>query len=207
MPGFKITQTIAALAVIAGFFLPWSQVNFGATVSKAVDLANKVVPGGVKNIGKLDRPEVAAGAAANVAAQGAALAKEAKALTIPTGSFSGLNISLSGKLMLLNFVVPAAALIVLLLAWLTPLGTGKIGTIMSTLALAALLGTLVLSATGGMMKDVATNVKEGVTAAPPSGMGEMLKELLKYLQWGFWVTAGGALLMLISSPFAKKRKA
>src|SRR5204863_7180228 len=99
---------------------------------------------------------VAAGAAVNAGLQGGALLKEAKAaVTIPTGDFTGLNLALNGKLNLINFAVPAAALILLLVAWLTPAGTGRIGVALSTVALAALLGTLVLTATGGMMKDIA----------------------------------------------------
>jgi hypothetical protein len=155
MQGFKIAQTVGALALIAAFFLPWSGVNFGATVSKAAEMVGKIVPGGVRNLKNLDQPEVAAGAAMNVAAQGAGLAKDVKeVLQIPTGRFSGLDIALSGKLMLLNFAVPAAALILLLIAWLTPRGTGKIGTLLSVVALAVLLGTVILSFMGGVAKDV-----------------------------------------------------
>src|SRR5439155_14473649 len=118
MFGFKLVQTIAAVVVMAGFFLPWSRVNFGATVQSAVNLANKVVPGGVANVRNLGDANVAAGAAVNAGLQGGALLKEAKAaVTIPTGDFTGLNLALNGKLNLINFAVPAAALILLLVAW------------------------------------------------------------------------------------------
>jgi hypothetical protein len=204
MPVFKILQSLGAVAAIAGFFLPWSTVNFGATVNKAIDTVQKVVPGGISNVKNLDKPEVAGQAAMNAALQAPALAKDVKeVMKIPTGSFSGLDIALTGKYLGLVFLVPVAGLVVLLVAWLTPRGTGRIGTIAASFAFAALLGSLILSVMGGMIKEFSATA--GAMAGPqPTGTMDMLKELFKHMQWGFWVAAAGTFFMAFASPFAKK---
>lgn len=210
---FKLIQTAGALAVLVAFFLPWSKVNFGATVSRAASLAQKVVPGGVaalRGAGNADPAQqaaLAAGTAANIATQPGVIA-EAKALAdIPTGRFSGLNITTSATLMYLVGLVPFMALLVLVLSWFTPRGTGKIGVFASVVCLAMLGGMLVLSFMGGTFKDAQSAMAAGsaaVAVAPPVGLGGAMGLMVKQLLWGFWIAAAGALLMLISSPFAKK---
>ena len=207
MFAFKITQTLGALLVLAGFFLPWSSVNFGATMSRAAAVVNKVVPGGLGNLRNLGDPAVAAGAAANVVANAAEVATSAgRMLNVPKGAFSGLDLTLSSKLLYVNFLVPLAALLLLLTAWLTALGTGKLGVLFSCVCLAVLLGTIIMSFMGGVMSEVQTGLQSGGTMVPktPSGVRESIGLMLGYLLWGFWLTAGGALLMLACSPFAKK---
>ena len=213
MATFKLIQTVGAVAVLVAFFLPWSKVNFGATVSKAAGLAHKVVPGGIgalRGAGSADpatQAAIAAGTAANIAAQPGVLQEAKELLTVPTGQFSGLNITLSATLMYLVGLVPLAALLVLGLCWFTPRGTGAIGVGASVVCLAMLLGMLILSFMGGMFKDVQSTMAAGAAVAaapPPQGLGQAMGLMVKQLMWGFWVAAGGAALMLISSPFAKK---
>jgi hypothetical protein len=205
MASMKLLQTLGAFAVIAGYFLPWSSLNFGASLNKAAAVVERVVPGGVGGLTKLDQPGAAAATAAGVAAQGGVLKDAKAALQIPTGEFSGLNLTTSGKLLYLLAAVPAFALIVLILSWFTPRGTGQIGLLLSLGALGLLVGVLIASFAGGVVKDASATAAGAASAiTPPQGVTDSLKLLVRQLLYGFWVTAGGAILMLASSPFAKK---
>jgi hypothetical protein len=55
------------------------------------------------------------------------------------------------------------------------------------------------------VKDASATAAGAASAiTPPQGVTDSLKLLVRQLLYGFWVTAGGAILMLASSPFAKK---